>query len=243
MLREGTYARVYCVVDGLDVYQEGMNELIIKLAEIFDLRTEAKSPVLKLLCTARPERSILELLKTSKHTILHSSPHDLNIFIHSRVRSLGESFTDDMKQVIIQELHKQAENSFLWLEVVIKRIRSMYLPNKRKITETIENSPRDLDNLYYLLVQHLVQRDRDNARLLACVIYARYPLTLRALQDAMAINPREKYTNYKQCEQDKLTLTPNEFYNMFGTLLNVTEDRVYCIHQSVKDYFERRNPL
>lgn len=42
MLREGTYARVYCVIDGLDVYREGMKEFITRLAEFFNLRTEVK---------------------------------------------------------------------------------------------------------------------------------------------------------------------------------------------------------
>ena len=243
MLHGDTYAQFYCIIDGLDVYQEGMNELIVKLAEIFRPGTEAKAPVLKLLCTTRPERPILELLKTSKHRILRCNSDDLDIFIESRVKALGERFTSNMRQFVREQLRRQAEQSFLWLEVVIRRIDAIDTPTKRRIEDTIKNSPQDLDNLYHLLIQSLVQRDRSHARILACVIYARRPLTLRALQDAVAINPKETYTNYEQCEQDKPYLTPNAFYNAFGTLLDVAEDKVYCIHQSVKDYFERCNPI
>ena len=243
MLHGESYAMVYCVIDGLDVYQEGMNELIIKTAEIFSLGTGAKSPVLKLLCTTRPQRSILELFKTSEHTILRCNSDDVGIFIESRVKALDERFTNNVKQIVKDQLRQKAGNSFLWLEVVIRRIMSIDTPTKRKIEDIIENSPQDLDGLYRLLIQYLVQRDRDNARLLACVIYARRPLTLRALQDAVAINPKETYTKYEQLEHDKPSLTPNAFYNAFGTLLDVAEDKVYCIHQSVKDYFERCNPI
>ncbi|KAL8907863.1 MAG: hypothetical protein Q9171_005688 [Xanthocarpia ochracea] len=243
MLHGETHARVYCIIDGLDVYQEGMNELITKTAEIFSLGTEAKSPVLKLLCTTRPESSILESLTTSKHRVLRCSSYDLDTFINSRVHLLGERFTYNMRRTITDQLRKKTGNSFLWLEVVIKRIKSMVLPTIRKIEETIKNSPQDLDGLYKVLVQSLVERDRDNARLLACVVYARRPLGLRALEDAMAIDPEEKYTNYEQCERDKSSLNPDEFYNAFGTLLDIAEGKVYCIHQSVKDYFERQNPL
>ncbi|KAI4166568.1 MAG: hypothetical protein LQ343_007949, partial [Gyalolechia ehrenbergii] len=245
MLHGGTYARVYCVIDGLDVYQEGINELITKTAEIFSLGTEAKSPVLKLLCTTRPESSILESLRTSKHyhRILRCSSYDLEAFIDSQVKCLGEKFKPRIKDIISRQLREKTDNSFLWLEVVIKRIKSIDRPTQRKIEETIKDSPQDLDDLYDLLVQSIVQRDKDNARLLACVVYARRPLDLRALQDAVAIDPKRKYTIYEQCEPDKSSLTPHEFYNAFGTLLDVAEDKVYCIHQSVKDYFERRNPL
>ena len=243
MLYQDTYAQVYCIIDGLDVYQEGMNELIVKLVEIFRPGTEAKAPVLKLLCIIRPERPILELLKTSKHRIFRCNSDDLDIFIESRVKALGERFTSSMRQSVREQLHRQAEQSFLWLEVVIRRIDAIDTSTKRKIEDIIKNSSQDLDNLYHLLIQSLVQRDRSHARILACVIYARRPLTLRALEDAVAFNPKETYTNYEQCEQDKPSLTPNAFYNAFGTLLDVAEDKVYCIHQSIKDYFECCNPI
>ncbi|KAL9023952.1 MAG: hypothetical protein Q9196_006863, partial [Gyalolechia fulgens] len=243
MLHGGVYTRVYCVIDGLDVYKEGMSELITKTAEIFNLGTEAKSPVLKLLYTTRPENPILESLTTSKHRILRCSPDDLNTFIDSRVSGLGGKFTPGMKRMISRQLREKTDNTFLWLDVVIKRIKSIGLPTERRIEETVKDSPQDLDDLYHVLVQGFVQRDKDIARLLACVVYARCPLGLRALQDAVAIDPKEKYTAYEQCEPNKPSFTPGEFYNTFGTLLDVAEDKVYCIHQSVKDYFERRNPL
>ena len=243
MLHGDTYAQFYCIVDGLDVYQERMVELIAKLVEIFTLGTEANAPVLKLLCTTRPQRPILELLKTSKHRILRCNSDDLDIFIESRVKALDERFTNDMRNNVKGLLRQRAEKSFLWLEVVIRRIDAIDTPTKRTIQDTIENSPHDLDELYRLLIRCLVQRDKSHARILACVIYARRPLTLRALQDAVAINPKETYTKYEQCEQDKPSLTPNAFYNAFGTLLDVAEGKVYCIHQSVKDYFERCNPI
>ena len=243
MLRDGTYARVFCVIDGLDVYQEGMNELSTKLNEIFSPRTEAKTPVLKLLCTTRPSTLMLDLPEPPKHRILCCYQGDLDIFIDSRVRSLGETFTDSMRQEIKEQLQKQAGNTFLWLEVVIRRIRSIDMPTPRKIKETIKNSPSDLHSLYDLLVKSIVEKDRDNARLLAWIVYARSPLDLRALQDAMAIDPTKTYTSYEQCDQDKPHLGSEAFHNVFGTLLDIIEDNVYCIHQSVKDYFERQNPL
>lgn len=151
MLRDGTYTQVFCVIDGLDVYQEGMNELITKLTENFCPRPEAKSPVLKLLCTTRPPTPMFNLSEPSNQRILRCNRGDLDIFIDSRVRSLGTTFTASMRQSIKEQLCMQAGNTFLWLEVVIRRIRSIDMPTKSKIEETINNSPIDLDSLYQLL--------------------------------------------------------------------------------------------
>ena len=148
-----------------------------------------------------------------------------------------------MRQVIKKQLYAQAENTFLWLEIVIRRIELMHLLINRKIELAIKNSPKDLDNLYSGLVRDLVQKDAENARLLAWVVYARRSLDLRTLQDAMAIDSAEKYINYEQCSQDKLYLISEEILNIFGTLLDIAEDKVYCIHQSLKDYVERQKPL
>jgi hypothetical protein len=243
MLQGHTSSRVYCIIDGLDVYREGMDGLISKLSEVFSRRIEAESPVLKLLCTSRPEGPILDLWGPSIHRILRCNPRNLNIFINSRVRSLGKRFTDDMKETIETQLHMQAEGTFLWLEVVIRRIRSIKLPTVNKIEETIKNSPRDLDELYNPIVHRLVQGDRDNARLLAWVVYTQCPLDLKALGDAMAINPAKNYISYEQCLRDKPRLVSAEVYKFFSTLLDITEGKVYLIHQSAKDYFERQNPL
>ncbi|KAI4154500.1 MAG: hypothetical protein LQ340_001657 [Diploschistes diacapsis] len=242
MLQNDTYARVFCIIDGLDVYQE-MGELITKLNKAFSPRTEAKSRVLKLFCTTRPSKPILELLKPSKPKILRCNEDDLAIFIESRVSSLEETFGAEIIQSIKDQLNEKAENTFLWLEVVTRGIRSIEMPTPSKIKDTIEDNPEELNDLYHLLVNSLVKKDKDKARLLAWVVYARSPLDLRALEDAMAIDLTKTYTSYEQCNPDKPSLKSETFHNVFGTLFDIVEDKVYCIHQSLKDYFESRNPL
>lgn len=151
MLQDNTYTQIYCVIDGLDVYQEEMTELIIQLIKNFNLGIRAKGPVLKLLCTTRPQESIMALWEPSTYKNLRCSQHDLGIFIESRIRSLRKSFKDDMRQVIKKQLYAQAGNTFLWLEVVIRRIELIDMPTNRKIENAIKNSPKDLDELYSVL--------------------------------------------------------------------------------------------
>jgi hypothetical protein len=242
MLRDDTYAQTYCVIDGLDVYEEGMDELISKLVE-FHPKTIKERSVLKLFCTSRPQKNILDLWGSSVRRVLRCDRGDLEVFIESRIGSLGKKFDKNMRETVRIQLHEQADNTFLWLEVVIRKISAIKLPSPSKIEETIKDSPQDLDLLYAMLVRHLIQEDRESARLLAWVVYARRPLGLEALADAIAMDPKKTYTSYKQCLEDRPSLEPDEFHKDFGTLLDVVGGKVYLIHQSVRDYFQRENPL
>ncbi|QVM13334.1 hypothetical protein D8B26_007942 [Coccidioides posadasii str. Silveira] len=244
LLRENAYASVYCVIDGLDVYKDEMDELITKLIEDFNPESTAEtSVVLKLFCTSRPERHILDLWKRATHRILRCHPHDLNLFINSRLEGLEEKFNDDMKQTIKTQLSQGANDTFLWLEVVLRRIRAIKLPSLKRITETIKNSPQDLDELYQVIIGRVLEEDIDSARFLAWVVYAKYPLDLETLADAVAIDPRKKYKTYTDCLQDRPHLTPDEVHKDFGMLVDVIGGKIFLIHQSVKDYFESHNPL
>ncbi|KAH8707498.1 hypothetical protein GQ44DRAFT_715840 [Phaeosphaeriaceae sp. PMI808] len=51
------------------------------------------------------------------------------------------------------------------------------------------------------------------------------------------------YTNYKQCLEYRPSLVLEEVHKAFSTLLDIVEGKVYLIHQSVKDYFKREQPL
>jgi hypothetical protein len=197
MLRGDTYAQIYCVIDGLDVYEEGMTELISKLVQVHR-NTATERPVLKLFCTTRPQTAISDFWGSSERRILRCNPGDLDVFIESRVKSLGKSFRYNMRHVIKEQLRKQADGTFLWLEVVFRRIAITKLPTLHRIEMIIKNSPQDLDSLYKLLLQQLVQEDIYIARLLVWVVYARCPLDLEVLQVAIAHDPAKTYTNSQQ---------------------------------------------
>ena len=206
-----------------------MTELIYHLIKNFNPGIRVKGPVLKLLCTTRPQTSITELWEPSMRKILRCSQYDLEIFIESRIRSLRESFNDDIRQVIKKQLYAQAKNTFLWLEVVIRKIKIINTPTIRKIENEIKNSPKDLDELYSVLVCDLVQKDGDNARLLAWVVYARRPLDLRALQEAIAINPAEHSNCLSVVLNQSLSSLPRTF-----PLFTTTSESFRCIASTAR---------
>lgn len=59
----------------------------------------------------------------------------------------------------------------------------------------------------------------------------------------MAIKLTEKYTNYENCLKDRPCLASDKVHKVFDTLLDIAEGKIYLIHQSVKDYVQRKKLL
>ncbi len=239
MANASSYERLYCVIDGLDVYQHGMHDIITRLNITFNI-SNAKVSVRKLFCTSRPDKDVLDAWRQPRKR-LHYNSKVIGAFISSRVDSLNNRFNQEMKDLIKDNLSSRAENTFLWLDVVIRKIKSISYPSCENIENTIEQSSEDLYELYQDLITKAVDASEENARILVWAVYAQEPLAVPSLGDAISIDPR--HTRVKDFSKSRLTLQPDVLLKELGTLLDVVGDHVYLIHQSLKDYFENRNPL
>jgi ankyrin repeat protein len=241
MLQDEAYGRINCIIDGLDVYHDGMDELIDKLS-VEILRPQAvKSSILKFFYTSRPGAHLSKW--PFKHQVfLRCNPQDLDCFIISRTLNLGQSFTEEMREVIKRECNAQADRTFLWLEVVFRKIKLLTFPNTQKIKDAIQKSSHDLFKLYEGLISE-IRGDTDAVRLLAWVAYAMWPMNLASLEDALAVHLEDQCTSLQSRKLKRIHLTVEEVFKACGTILDVIEDKVYFIHQSVKDYFDQEDPL
>ncbi|KAI0010398.1 hypothetical protein F4779DRAFT_616681 [Xylariaceae sp. FL0662B] len=243
MLRDDTYAQVYCVIDGLDVYHDGMDELTAGLIRAFNTNGEVSGLVRKLFCTSRSDQEILDARgRGSPHKALRCNPKDVDTFVCSRVASL--KFSDDTKKVITELLRSKVEHTFLWIEAVIRKLKNMRFSSPNSVKRTIQNSSQDLYGLYTDLVQVAAREEEPSyMRLLVWVVYAKRPLRCDELEEAIAFGPEDTYQSYDEMLAAKPSVTPDEIYQSLGTLVDIVEDKVYLIHQSVKDFFEERQPL
>lgn len=139
-------------------------------------------------------------------------------------------------------LRKKAEKTFLWLDVVVRGLKVLDLPSNTEIEKIITEAPTRLLDLYRLRVNE-ISKNPKNYRMLVWVVYAREPLDLRALADAVAFGSSDNITRYADCNNSKPHLTADGLRNSLGTLLDVLNERVYLIHQSLKDYFETSKAL
>ena len=241
MLQDEAYGRINCVIDGLDVYQNEMDELIDKLSMGVARPQVRNSPILKFFYTSRPGEHLSQW-PFEHHVFLRCNQQDLDCFINSRISNLGRSFTEEMREVIKYECNAQADKTFLWLEVVFRKIKLLAFPNTQKIKDAIQKSSHHLFKLYEGLI-HEIRGDADAVRLLAWVAYAKERMNLASLEDALAVHLEDRCTSLQTRRLKKARLTVEEVFKTCGTILDVIEERVYFIHQSVKDYFEEEDPL
>lgn len=92
-------------------------------------------------------------------------------------------------------LRKKAEKTFLWLDVVVRGLKVLDLPSNIEIEKIITEAPTRLLDLYRLRVNE-ISKNPKNCRMLVWVVYAREPLDLRALADAVAFGSSDNITRY-----------------------------------------------
>ena len=124
---------------------------------------------------------------------------------------------------------------------MIKEVKPLQMPTLSRIKQIVDSSPQDLDDLYYSLISNALKTD--SLFLLIWAVYAQRSLTLAELSDAVAMDFHKEYKYYKEVEESRPHLTPASIHASLGTLIDVIDDKVYLIHQSLKDFFRRRNPL
>ncbi|MCJ1310783.1 hypothetical protein MMC25_004450 [Agyrium rufum] len=236
LIQKSNYIHTYCVLDGLDVYGDCMNDLITALAHLFTQTYDRPKTRLKLFCTSRPSLPISDAWQSQPTRILRANHEDLDIFVKTQVDRLPPRFSSQTKDQLSAELMKNTGQTFLWVDIVMRRIRPLGYPSPDSVSQEIKNSSRNLHLLYQDLISKALERDRANAYILIWVMHAKRPLTLRELGDAVALSLKQDCHSYQECSLGRPNLLVEEFRKSCGTLLDVVDDEVFPIHQSLKDY-------
>ncbi|KAF6806523.1 pfs domain-containing protein [Colletotrichum musicola] len=238
MIHHRHVARVYCVIDGLDVYEDPeMIDLVDGLRKIWKSHTNSKTNA-SIFCTSRPMRQLLDAWDPSEYCKLRCNRTDITTFIEQRVLRLGPAFSDGLKSSIKTQLLSRSEQSFLWLDVVIRRIQDLELPTPAEVNQEIESSSHDLYDLYRYLIQRAATRSRRLVQILVMVVYAKRPLRCDELEHAAAtdVSPVSDKQTYQDFVQGVAHLNDRNVTQTLGTLLDVVDGWVLVIHQSLKDF-------
>jgi hypothetical protein len=251
MVEKSVTPRVYCVIDGLDVYEAGMVNLVQKLVSLFSIKTSGGQPQRKLLCTSRPNREIKDAWAGRPERQLRAHAQDLGTFVESRIGELKD-FRPEMRAaaraVLAKDIgdgsqHRGARPTFLWASIVVRKLQDLRVPTIAKVEKAINDSHGDLDELFEDLIRRTHARAREYVVVLAWVVYAQRPLRLPDLEHAVAINPACEYKSYKQLNEHWPELTPTSLRQDLGLLLDIIQGEVFVIHQSLQDFVKKTNFL
>jgi len=242
-VNDGLYTRIYCVIDGLDVYEKDMNHFLYQLKKSM---TEARP--LKFFCTSRPTSLVDVFSKPESETVwkrnLRPSTEDLERFVDQELTKLPD--LEPWKMEIRKAVLQRSGNTFLWISIVLRELSG--LPKRRglrfappeevraEIYKTFDQIPEKLDQLYGDLVQRAFREDDYCIAILAWVAYAKRPLSLEALRTATAVTINHSVTSWKACYSRKATLRKSTVQETLGALVDVINDYLYLIHQSLRDF-------
>lgn len=246
LLRAPIFHTVYCVLDALDECQDSPDRRrlwrLIKGLVQQPIMTREKTPFLKFLMVSRPMVELTRELDQSPLIQLKANPHDLQIFIHREAHAL--KLDRELLDTAVNLLLARAEQTFLWISIVIKKLRrTTTLLSQASLAKIIEETPSDLSKLYDDLVTRIIE-DEDVAaqKLLTWVAFSRRALTLGELEEALAI--QEDSYSKADTMRHKIRLTQYTVTSAIGVLLEVTADnKVYLIHQSAKQFLHKSGHL
>jgi hypothetical protein len=251
MMQRHPFSHIYCVIDGLDVYGQCMVELVQKLLSLFGVSKSGPPKVMRLLCTSRPEPDIMRIWEGYPDRQLRPNGNDLRIYVENRIarlKRMDNPTREAAKSALVEDFgdNRQAHQvgpTFLWISLAVKKLEQMRYPTAANTIAEIQNTSRDLDDLFESMIVTASERARENAVILAWVVYIEKPLTLKELQEATAIDPSRDYESYDQLDGTRAMLTGSGIHQELGVLVDIVEGRLFVIHQSVQDFVKRSGIL
>jgi hypothetical protein len=244
IIRVPVFRTIYCVLDALDECKDegSRKRLLQRITRLLKppSRKEGAFSELKLLVTSRPIVDISRELHRFPCIDLKAHPGDLKIFIDSKVTALHH-LSADLQKIAAELLLDRAERTFLWVSIVLKKLKTMTFPTPAKLRSIIEESPTDLDKLYLGIIDRIMEGSQEEQKLLVWVVYGRRPLTLKELEAALATQMDSK--SKASTDEHKIDLTAEAVTSAAGVILEITDNNVHLIHQSAKDFLLRNQQL
>ena len=241
LVKQSPYDWIYCVVDGLDVYESGaddfsdtsrMDDFSHKLQTLMD----DAGCRLKLFCTSRPDGRVAAggIFPTETKRIFNPPREDVKQFIREELEKLPRQY-NNWKEDIRNSILKRSGGTFLWINIILRRLRVLRFPTLDKVKKEIEKTPRELDELYQNLVQTAFRKDPYDVAILAWIAYAKEPLNIEQLDTATAVMVFGG-SSWSECREQKATLDSDTIRDSLGTLVDVINGYLYLIHQSLRDF-------
>ncbi|KAH0557097.1 hypothetical protein GP486_005115 [Trichoglossum hirsutum] len=241
MFDESSFGTIYCIIDALDECEEGSRKrLLLRITRLVRSmsRKRGEVPMIKLLVTSRPLLDITIELGQFPLIDLKANPDDLKLVINRKVRELTH-LNNSLQDKAAELLLDRAERTFLWVSIVLKKLKVMPLLSLAELRDIIKTSPTDLNELYQGVIEQVMQGSVNEQKLLAWVVYGRRPLTLMELEAALATQP----TSRSKASTDEHQVTIKNASSAASVILDITDNKVHLIHQSAKDFLVRGQQL
>lgn len=236
LLRTSIFGTIYCVFDALDECRD--DSPTPRLPDFFSKLIKSSSInkptnlIIKALMISRPTVELSRVLEQRPFIHLKANPQDLEVFIRSQIEKIGLS--DDLHGNAIKLLTSRAGQTFIWISIVLKKIKAVTSPlSEVDMEKIITQSPSDLTALYEDIMTQIMRSENEiQQKLLAWVVYGQQALTLPELQEALSV--QHDSSSVESTKKYMIRLT--EYVVTSVAILEISFGKVYLIHQSAKDF-------
>ncbi|KAL8918574.1 MAG: hypothetical protein Q9172_005364 [Xanthocarpia lactea] len=227
------FGTVYLVIDALDECLEQARSRLI-------LHLKAFSPRIRLLVTTRFIDGILGEFRNDTRLEIRANPEDLRRYIRLRIE--GSSRLARQLQGMTALAHEicdgiiaKADGMFLAAKLHVDSLASK--TSVKALKKAMENLPATLDDMYNDAIQRIQSQSQDDRELankaLRWVAYTYRPLRVKALLEALAIEPGETDLDLEAIPPMGLIL------DVCAGLLIFDEqsEAVRLVHHTAQDYY------
>ncbi|KAJ7117091.1 hypothetical protein C8R44DRAFT_983359 [Mycena epipterygia] len=187
------WSKVYIVVDALDEYPEHWRRILIeKLAVV--------GPTVNVMLTSRPHITLNVSLPNFETLDIRANNEDIQRYVDERIRlSSRLSKHVETRPEFRQEIHTKISSSVDGMFLLVKlHIESLGTKSTVKaVREGLKNLPKDLDRTYENAMKRIEDQNEEDREIahsvLTWVANAKRLLTVRELQEALAIEPGTKF--------------------------------------------------
>lgn len=242
IIKNNDAEEICCLIDALDECEEESRERFLEKLKVLFGDCQYKPVVhknFKMIITSRPHIPVISELKSlTEISLRDNNTEDIQKYVRHKVDEIAKKkgLPEDLKQHARQALEGGASGMFLWVSLILDELENFKGTSNDAILQKLNTLPKDIPAVYTkILRQTGSSDDREKAkRILQWVIYAERPLKVEELKIVIALHPKHKSISTMQGQIEN---NLKEFLRLlFGPLLRIQQDKVYLVHQSVKDF-------
>jgi hypothetical protein len=249
---------IICILDALDECEASERDKLIELISSACTRMTADAPALKFLLTSRPYVDIKRSFRRSEcdlYTIHLQGDGDeeaakisaeIDIVIRSRAAEVSRTLSlhQDEHDVLLEELTRTSNRTYLWAHLVFDEIQRSLLLTPGGIRSIVRSIPRTVFEAY----EKILSKSPDSEltrKLLHIVVAAVTPLTLREMALALSIGP-----NGQSVRRGGLDVASPEEEERFrddirqlcGLFVVIVDSKIYLLHQTAREFLITPTP-
>jgi hypothetical protein len=245
-VQDANAGAVTIVLDALDECAESETKDLMRHMEIQVRDSESSNAKLKIFMTSRPYEHVMSELyglsgvfpriRIPGEDESETISQEVNCVIRHRVDQFAKEkgLSDEIKTCLEGQLLKMEHRTYLWVYLVFNYLKGFQFKKTAKgMASTFDVLPKSVHQAY----EQILSKSKDRPmvqKVLAIILAATRPLTLREMSVAMEVDENTKSANDLDLEHEndfKLRLR-----SWCGLFVSIYHGKIYFLHQTAREF-------